>query len=251
MEQENKINTQNFPGMLIKDIVTVNYKTAEVFGKYGIDFCCKGNRFLSAACAEKGIGTEAIEQELSALMESGITDSNNYTLWDLDYLAHYIINNHHRYVTNAVPVILGHLQKVVNAHGHKHDYLDTLHQQFELVSNDLLSHMQKEEVILFPAIVQLAESERSGDKATATGNFSIAAPINMMEKEHTDAGSVLEYMREITNNYTLPADACTTFAVTYKELQGFENDLHKHIFLENSILFPKAIKLESKLKQAN
>jgi len=232
--------------VIIKDLVSENFRTAEVFEKFGIDFCCKGNRPLKQACDEKNLNYETVKNELENANSTSNSDNNKYDLWDLDYLAQYIVNNHHKYVLKAIPVISEHLSRVVNAHSKHHPYIKEVAALFSEVQNELLQHMQKEEKVLFPIVNKLAAIKREG-KSAELGNFSIKMPIAVMEREHENAGSALERIRTITNNFTLPEDACTTFAVTYKELDEFEKDLHKHVFLENSILFPKAIELENEL----
>ncbi|HZW38201.1 MAG TPA: iron-sulfur cluster repair di-iron protein [Ignavibacteriaceae bacterium] len=230
---------------LIKDIVAVNFRVASVFEKYGIDFCCKGNRPLGNACSEKGIDINALEGELSPLLDNNSVGYNeNYDQWELDFLASYIVNTHHRYVANSIPEIYAHLNKLVNVHGGRHPELAQLRSLFGDIANELTSHMQKEEKILFPAIAKLVQMKKNNEKVNG---FSVSRPIEVMEYEHQGAGNILEQIRTISNNFTLPEDACGTYAVTYKELEAFELDLHKHIFLENGILFPKAIQLEKDL----
>lgn len=235
--------------MLVSDIVKSDYRAAAVFEQYGIDFCCKGNRMLDSACGEKGIDTSAVIGELERLGDVSSADNNRYELWDLDYLGQYIINNHHNYIRNSVPRIAAHVEKVAYKHGGRHPHIIEVESLFSQISAELLSHLQKEEKILFPMINSIAEQARSGKNAS-DNMVSISGPVSVMEAEHSGAGEILERIRELTDNFTLPADACNTFAVTYQELKEFETDLHKHIFLENSILFPRAVQLENQLKAA-
>lgn len=241
-ENYNSLNPQS----LIKDIVAANFRTAAIFEKHGIDFCCRGNRSLSDAVQDKNLDLSTVIEDLSLSGAGREGAKERYDLWDLDYLAQYIINNHHKYVSSAIPVIHGHLEKIAGKHGPKHPYLVELKSLFEEIANELLSHMMKEEKILFPAIIRMAEIKR-GNMPAVNIPFSIEGPVSVMELEHTSAGDILQRMRDITNNYTLPQDACNTFAVTFMELDDFEKDLHKHIFLENSILFPKALEMEKEL----
>jgi regulator of cell morphogenesis and NO signaling len=239
-------NTYN--DKLIKNIVASNFKTASIFEKYGIDFCCKGNRSLQSACAEKGINSDRLIEELSAVNSDHATDSNRYNDWELGYLTDFIINNHHSYVLKTIPEISTHIEKIASVHGKKHPYLKDIGYYFYNVSKELIGHMQKEENVLFPLIKILDElNKRQGNVNTNIPN--IKQPVSVMEREHENAGEAMEKIREFSGNFTLPDDACNTFMVTYKELIEFEQDLHKHVFLENAILFPKAIALEDKLKQ--
>jgi regulator of cell morphogenesis and NO signaling len=237
-----------FNDKLIKDIVASNFKTAAIFEKYGVDFCCKGNRLLQAACEEKGIDQNRLIEELTSVDLYQKTDNERYNDWELGYLAEYIINNHHRYLIRVIPEIAAHLEKIANVHGKKHLFLKGIEFHFHEISKELLQHMRKEETVLFPLIKIIDElSKKSGNVNTNVPN--IKAPITVMEREHDSAGLTMEKIRELSGNFTLPDDACNTFTVTYKELMEFEQDLHKHIFLENGILFPKAIEFVEQLKK--
>lgn len=233
--------------LIVKDIVTKNIKAAHILEKYGIDFCCKGNRPLKEACAEKNVSVEKIISELNSA-ETGDTDSpKRYENWDLKFLIEYIINNHHSYVRNAIPQLLPHLEKVVSKHGNKFPFLNDIKSIFKDVAKEMQQHMYKEEKILFHIIRYLVDCDKFDEKPKMNGFKTVKDPIESMEAEHTNAGGAMEKIRELTNNFTPPEDACNTFKLTYKELQDFEKDLHIHVHLENNILFPKAIALEETL----
>lgn len=249
MSYKENISTE-YKSSLIKDIVASNFKTAAIFERYGIDFCCKGNRTLETACTEKGVVLKDITEEIASVYSMIDESGNNYNEWELDYLIMYIVNTHHKYLVRAIPEMSRHVEKIASVHGNKHSYLKELETHFNTISRELLDHMQKEELVLFPLIKSMVEARRADNKVIKNP-LSVKNPIRVMEKEHDGAGSILENMRTITNNYELPADACNTFMVTYKELEAFEKDLHKHVFLENSILFPKAIQLEERLLSGN
>jgi regulator of cell morphogenesis and NO signaling len=108
--------------------------------------------------------------------------------------------------------------------------------------------MAKEEQMLFPYITALVNAARGGRPAPVAPFGAVANPIRMMEMEHQAAGDEMASIRKLSGGYTPPADACTTFTVTYQELQAFEADLHQHVHLENNILFPKALVLERQVK---
>lgn len=157
------------------------------------------------------------------------------------------MNNHHSYVRKAVPNIDTHLDKIIAKHGSKYGYLQSIRNEFSVLANELMSHMQKEERILFPLIKYLEDSKKFNEKPKTGGFGSIKNPIMQMESEHLSAGAALENIRSFSKNFSLPGDACTTFKLTYNELIDFEKDLHKHIHLENNVLFPRAIELEDSL----
>lgn len=228
----------------IRQIVGNDHRAAAVFEKYSIDFCCGGNRTIDAACAQKGVDPALILQELQQVETTGGEEGFRPGEWDLDTLADFIVNNHHRYVRRALPQIQAHLDKLVAVHGENHPELADITGRFHSVADELTQHMQKEEVVLFPYIKSLVDASQNGGRATRPMFHTIRRPIQMMEAEHESAGDALSFIRSATGDFTPPSDACETYRVTYRELEEFERDLHQHIHLENNILFPKAIELE-------
>ncbi|RJP62986.1 MAG: iron-sulfur cluster repair di-iron protein [Ignavibacteriales bacterium] len=233
--------------IIVKDILTSNIKAAHVFEKHGIDFCCKGNRPLKEACDEKNVSVQTILSELDSVLSSGVQEEKRYENWDLKFLTEYIVNNHHSYVRNAIPQMIPHLEKVAFKHGNKYPELIEIKSLFEDVAGEMYSHMHKEETILFHIIRYLVDCKKFNEKPRVGGFKTVKNPIESMEAEHSNAGSALERIRTLTNNFTPPADACNTFQLTYQELHDFEKDLHIHVHLENNILFPKSIELEKEL----
>ena len=239
--------TQISDSTIVKEIVAQNFQTAQVFEKYGIDFCCKGNRPLNKAAEEKKINVKELISELEGSFKTESNSQERFNEWDLVFLSNYIVNNHHAYVREAIPRIQAHLEKVENRHGKSHSHMLTVNKLFKQLSDELFAHMLKEEKVLFPIVKYLEDCKKFNERPKNSGYKTIKNPINAMEFEHDGAGNIMAKIRNLTDNYNLPADACTTFTLTYKELDEFEHDLHKHIHLENNILFPKAIKLEEEL----
>lgn len=247
MEHTNKYTHETLSNYLIKDLVAANYKAAGIFEKYGIDFCCNGKRLVSIAIEERGIDKSELFNELESVLNTDKEISNNFDKMNLKDLANYIVDTHHEYIRAITPQIKTHLKKISEVHGKNHPYLKDILNSFEQLVEELTSHMQKEERILFPIIKYLHEVARVNEKPKTGGYGTITNPINMMEREHDGAGDLLKKINDLSNNFTIPEDACTTFQITYKELREFEEDLHIHIHLENNILFPKSIELENKL----
>lgn len=234
----------------IGNIVAKDYRSAEVFEQLGIDFCCQGNRTIAIACKDSNLEPEevisALQKQLSK--ENFANEQNaNFGSWPLDLLCDYIEKKHHRYVRKQIPVINAYLEKIEKVHGNKHPFLSTVSKLFASGGRELQSHMQKEEKVLFPAIRNMIDPQIIIDKKDRSCNFdSIQQPINKMMDEHDAEGNRFRQIRALTQEFTLPSDACETFRLTYLALQDFEKDLHQHIHLENNILFPKAILLEMK-----
>ncbi|HSK09779.1 MAG TPA: iron-sulfur cluster repair di-iron protein [Vicinamibacterales bacterium] len=231
----------------IREIVAEDYRAAAVFQKHGLDFCCGGNRRVADACKEKGIDAGAVTTDLEAVLASSGSEPR-VNAWDLDVLADYIVANHHAYVRSALETIGAHTRKVAQVHGEHHPETIEIAARFALVAAEMTDHMAKEERVLFPYIKQLAGARRDGTATPRAPFGSIANPIRMMETEHESAGSTMAAIRGLSGGYAPPADACTTYTVTYKELEAFEADLHRHVHLENNILFPRALQLEAQLQ---
>lgn len=228
-------------------IASKDLRKAEVFKKYGLDFCCGGKKTVKEACAEKGIDVTKVEQELQTA-DKNISTARPlpYNDWSLDFLADYIVNTHHSYVKKTIPDLRVYASKVASVHGNRHPELLAISQLTDEVCNELSSHLIKEETILFPYIKQIVNSKNNGTPVQNKNFNTIQNPINMMEHEHEVVGKNLDKMRQLSNNYSLPEDACASYSYLFKTLDEFENDLHIHIHLENNILFPKALALEKK-----
>ncbi|MEE3998709.1 iron-sulfur cluster repair di-iron protein [Tenacibaculum sp. FZY0031] len=230
----------------VADYVTENIKTAHIFKKYGIDFCCGGGISVEKACAKNNVDQATLEKELAEVdvIKDIIED---YDKWELDFLMIYIENVHHTYVRESLPIISQYVNKVAKVHGHHYAEVVEINQLFHEVANELLSHMQKEEKILFPFIKQLIQAEKEGIKNTTPPFGTVNNPIQMMEHEHESAGNIFKEISRLSNHYTPPEGACNTFRALYAKLEEFEQDLHKHIHLENNILHPKAVLLEKRI----
>src|SRR5690606_35241039 len=226
----------------VGSIAAKDYRKAEVFKKLGIDFCCGGEKSLKDASEEVGISEEQLKAELEKADTITTSASQDYNKWKLDFLADFIENTHHEYIRENATVITGLADKVAQAHGSQHAELWPLAQRVKALFDDLLDHISKEEKTLFPEIKSLVSNQKLGLSATTGGN-SIESIIKAMHEEHDHAGDDLKYLRKITDNYTLPAEACNSYTYLFEKLKEFENDLFKHIHLENNILFPKAIAL--------
>jgi regulator of cell morphogenesis and NO signaling len=230
----------------LAEIVKENLHSAIVFEEYGLDFCCRGNRSLKNACDEKEIDMKVIVNELEKLSGSD-NGLQNIDDWDLSFLIDYIINNHHQYVRRMIPIISLHSDKVASVHSKNHPETLKIADFFLAVREELQKHMIKEERMLFPYIKQLDYAKKNNEQIAAPPFGTIRNPMMMMESEHKSAGDAMYNIRELSVNYNPPADACNTFKALYSEFKEFEADLHKHIHLENNILFPKSIKLEGEL----
>ncbi|MBK5195099.1 MAG: iron-sulfur cluster repair di-iron protein [Proteiniphilum sp.] len=228
----------------IGKIVAENYKAASVFKQYGIDFCCNGNRTIESACRKKQLDPEQLLTELQEAVAQKGTGEIDFKSFPLDLLADYIEKTHHRYVEQKIAEITPYLNRIVEVHGDNHPELLVVEQLFQQSAGDLTAHMKKEELMLFPQIRRMVQSQLTGSTKTETPIGSAAEYVAQMEQDHETEGERFRTISELTDNYNPPADACNTYRVTFSLLREFEEDLHRHIHLENNILFPKAIELE-------
>jgi regulator of cell morphogenesis and NO signaling len=234
------------PDTTIRDIVADDFRTAAVFERFGIDFCCGGNRALGEVCRDRGVPVDAVTAALAAATAApAAADAPRFATWDAPALVSYIVANHHGYVRAAIPTLLERTRKIESVHGERHPELAQVAATFAAVADEMTSHMFKEERTLFPFIVAMSEAAASGQPPPRAPFGNVANPIRMMEHEHESAGGAMARISELTGGYRPPEDACATYRVCLEELKAFEADLHRHVHLENNILFPKAIAMES------
>jgi len=227
----------NLESRKIGEIVTDNFKAAEIFKKYGMDFCCGGNSLLKQACAEKKIDLAVLAQELTELAEQPADTAHNFKEWNLGFLSDYIVNTHHQTVTKLLPQVLAYTRKIADVHGSHHPELVEIATLFSQISNELIPHLKNEEELLFPAIKDVLNTGSAISKET------IKSEIARMSKEHEFAGNAMDKINKLSSGYQLPQDACNSYMVAFKLLEQFEDDLHIHVHLENNIVYPRALLL--------
>lgn len=228
----------------VGEMVKNDFRKAEVFKKFGIDFCCGGKRTLEETCAKKGVDITAVKRELAAIEQSPSFEGIDFDSYSLTNLIDHIVDKHHAYVTNSLTVLNEFVGKVARVHGESHPEMKKVYELFEMIKLELEGHMLKEERVLFPYIKNLELAKMMDAKSASAGFGTVRNPIAMMEHEHEQVGQYMSEINELTNGYTAPPDACMTFRVSLHKLKEFEDDLHQHIHLENNILFPKAIEME-------
>lgn len=231
----------------VGEYVANDFRTAALFSKYGIDFCCRGNRTLDEVCVKKEINLADLQNELNAVLTSKKDDTIDFKSWSPNLLVDYIVEKHHAYVEEKTNVLLPFLDKLCKVHGERHPELFEINDLFKSGAGLLAQHMKKEELVLFPFIQKMGKAQKEKQAIQSPHFGTVENPIAMMKDEHTVEGDRFEKIATLTDGYTPPADACTTYKVTYQMLKEFEQDLHKHIHLENNILFPKALALQSEL----
>ncbi len=222
----------------VRDIAVNNPANVRVFESLGIDYCCGANKTLGAACEKAGVPVDHALALLTAGVPGGYPSRDWNQARASEVIAH-IVHTHHEYVRGQVPYLDSLFVKVVARHAQAHPELIELQRTFSELGQDLLAHLSKEEVVLFPYIRALDRGER-----TRACFQSVSSPISVMRSEHEDAGALLERIRHLANNFVPPDGACPTYRALLYGLGEFEADLHQHVHLENNIVFPKAEALE-------
>lgn len=235
-------------GTMVRELAGKYPQTLAVFERFGIDYCCGGNMDLATAAERAGVNLEKLLEALDAsASELPPADKEIYRDWwntPASELADHIESRHHAYLRRELPRLRDLLAKVRKAHGlHHGPMLDELAATFADLAMELDQHMGKEEGVLFPLIRDLDDASRGVDVPLNWAD-SVANIISQMEHEHENAGEALLRIRKLTDDYTLPADACPTFSALYEGLKALEADLHRHVHLENNILYPRATELE-------
>lgn len=224
------------PNQSVGDIVAHLPRAAEVYKKYKIDFCCGGHRPLSEAIREKNLDQEEIMSKLQEVQESTVDMQDLDIDWKtapLPELVDYIIDTHHSFLNRELPELSQLTTTILRAHGAKHQELREVHRLFHKLKSALEAHLIDEEEVIFPLV-------KEWDRDKSVMALSRAVTISKkLEEEHDEAGEIVHQLREITRDYAIPDDVCSTFASTYERLVELESDLFQHIHLENNILHPR------------
>ncbi|MCF7801221.1 MAG: iron-sulfur cluster repair di-iron protein [Candidatus Marinimicrobia bacterium] len=232
----------------VGEIIAQDFRKAEVFKRHGIDFCCGGKKSLSQASSEAGIDPQVLKAELNdATTEAGIGSLDRFQTWSIPLLIQYILENHHNWLKTKLPEMVPLVQKVSKVHGANHPETVKIASVFQAIVDDLVPHMQKEEIMLFPYIEKIVAAERSGEEPPRPVFGSVENPLRGMEADHEVVGELMDSIRALSQDYTIPEDACASFRLVYGFLSEMEDDLHQHIHLENNILHPKVRELAQKL----
>lgn len=220
----------------VGDIVALDFRAAEIFKEAGIDFCCGGKRGLSETCSEKGINEAELRKKIDELSNLPLNTTHNFIDWNPGFLCDYIVNTHHKYVLRTLPELVFYTGKISDVHGANHSELKEVANLFAQINKELLQHLDNEEKVFFPAVKEFEKTASESSRET------IISEIKRLSSEHEFAGGAMDKINIITKAYSVPADGCNTYHVTFRLLQQFEDDLHIHVHLENNVLFPKLLK---------
>ncbi len=228
----------------ISQIVTENLKAAEILENHDIDFCCGGDKTLGEACWEKNVPVKSVEADLEKVMN----DTDSETTWikslDASELSDYIVKRHHSFIRENIPSLKKYLGKICEVHGENHPELFKVKEEFNKAAETLTDHLGEEEKTIFPVVHEMVQAKKENRSIHAPCFGIVSDPIRQMQEDHKQEGERFDRLAERTDNFKVPDDGCNTFRLTYERLKAFVSDLHKHIHLENNILFPEALQLE-------
>lgn len=230
---------------IVKEIAINMPDAIRVFEKFGIDYCCGGNKSLADACAAAGANLQELIESIESSARPGVAaDDQSWMTASLHDLQTHILDTHHVFTRQELERLDALFAKVCNRHGENHPELFKLQEVYVDLRNDLIPHMLKEEQVLFPYIESMESAMVAGQPAPRPFFGTVNHPVRMMMMEHDRVGDLLRQLREISSAYQPPADACMSYQALFQALAGLEADLHRHIHLENNILFPRAAEME-------
>jgi regulator of cell morphogenesis and NO signaling len=229
----------------IGELVAERPARARVFEGFKIDYCCGGNKALADACRAKGVDPHVVLKMIAIADDAGPREERDWTKATITELCDDVEATHHAYLKRELPRLEFMARKVAGRHGEHHPELLEIRDVFLHAKDELEQHMAKEEQVLFPTCRRLDRGEVGFG---CGGGGSVQNPIQVMIREHEDAGDALARLRELTDGFTPPVDACNTYRAYFEGLAAFEADMHRHVHKENSVLFPKAIEAERHLR---
>jgi regulator of cell morphogenesis and NO signaling len=242
----------NYAAKTVAEVAVEVPQSVKVFQTVGIDYCCGGQKPLTEACGRVGMTLDEvvslIEREMAGAAERG--QARDWAGASITELMAHILETHHVFTREAIARLVPLSRKVSGKHGERRPELLSVHATFMHLCEELISHMMKEEQILFPYAGAIDEALSSGRPLPSSPFGSVQNPIRMMMMEHDAAGELLAKLRELTAGYELPEDACMSYQAYFSGMEELERDLHQHIHLENNILFPKAVEMEEKAATA-
>ena len=234
-------------GMTVREVAMQLPQSTRLFEKLRIDYCCGGHKPLAEACASAGVDVADVMEMLADVTQSEDTAALDFQNASVPDLVTHILDTHHVFTKSEMRRLQSLTDKVIGAHGANHPELLHVRDLWQKLCADLTPHMFKEEQILFPYMIALAQAADHKWAAPFAPFGTVNNPIRMMMREHDTAGEIVRELRTLTSDYKAPADACISYQTLYQALENFERDLHQHIHLENNILFPKSLAMENTL----
>ena len=230
----------------VREWALENPSATRVFEKLGIDYCCGGNRSLGEACRTANVKIDQVLESLETAGQAALAsrEERDWQSEPIAALIAHIQQTHHSYTRQEITRLGPLFDKVCSVHGKNHPELLQIRDTFQALAQELSAHLMKEEMVLFPYICRMEAAAAENQPLAGAPFGSVQNPVSMMEHEHDSAGNALRAMKQASDGYTAPPNACVSYQTLYKALAEFEADLHRHIHLENNILFPRAVAME-------
>lgn len=237
------------PASFVSEIVANNYRTAEIFRKYGIGYCCGTRLPLETVCMMKGIESGPLIRDLKKIIQPlQLSPALPFEKWSIDFLTDYIINIHHHYLDQSLPLLHDILKDFAEEHARKYPRFLSLEKIFSCFREEMISHIRQEEQTIFPYLRQVTHAYEEEDSFASLLVKTLRKPVaKIMELEHDVLEKSIFQFRELTDNYVAPGNACPSHRVVLAKLKELDNDLVQHVYLENEILFPRIIAMEKEL----
>jgi regulator of cell morphogenesis and NO signaling len=229
----------------VREIAQTQPSSIRVFEQFGIEYCCGGGERLIEACAAKDVDVDAVISALEAAVRNANPQVKDWTKESLASLTKHIMATHHAYCKDQLPRLSGLAKKVAKVHGGRNPELALIRAKLAELAKELSQHLAEEEVVVFPMIAKLEAEKVSTGVQPAESHVSVGNPLAMLIQEHDRAGVLLAEIRSLSRDFNAPEYACTTYHAFFEGLKKFERDLHRHIHLENNMLFPRAVELEA------
>lgn len=227
----------------IDSLVSRNLKAARILSKYGIDYC-EGGKSIKEACEEANVSFRKLLGKIRQADMRKKEMVSDVSSWEPDAVTRYVEQYHHRYINDNIGFIKTNISRLVRIFGRKHAELKAINLLFEEMTAHITVHMQYEEMIVFPYIRALVKNRKSARSAIFR---SLESPIRSMITEHQNGNAYMRKLDELTHHYIAPPECGSAYQITYDALRDFEKDLHRHLEIENDILFPKALEIEERL----
>jgi regulator of cell morphogenesis and NO signaling len=233
----------------VMNMVQNDYRIADVFKKWGINYCCGGDLPLKDVCEVKQLNESQVRADIEkAIKKIHISNTLEFDEWPIDFLIDYILFVHHAYLKKTLPSLKVNVVSYISSHKKKYPYLIPVQEAFEDLADAITEHMVEEEEIIFPYLKQIYNTYKRKETYGHLFVRTLRKPLRkVIESDHFTIMSLLSHLRNITNNYTFSSDACTNHQVLYHKLHELDLDMVQHKFLENEILFPKVMNMEKEL----
>ena len=240
-----KIKPDSFASAIVKE----NHRTADVFRKHGIEYCCGGNWPLETVCLNNQVSFELLKKELEdASRIVKLPPAINYQNWNTDFLVNYIINVHHQFLSTSLPDTEKIIREFVEGHRKQYPAMVEVLNLFLQLQQEILPHLKYEEETIFPYILQIAHAYENEDTYAKLLVKTLRKPLGaIMKHEENTLTELVLNIRQATSNYTVQEKSCLSYSLILSRLAELDHDLLQHIYLENNVLFPRALLIEAEL----